>query len=418
MYYADKIVDVRFWTRQTIQTGANQPVSTDTYLRPSPQQHNQRVGQSVKGWVDLIANRRDATSDYIHETWDSNSNEGSIQFNYLYKVTNTVVASALVGNLTMFDTWPSLYSGDISKINDAALTQFLSRAYRAQTSFQGGVFLGELKEAVHMIRHPLDSLVNGMLDYLKALRRRKGRGRKSASAMLKMISGTWLEYVFGWGPLLSDIDAGAKALARAVTYRAPTEHVVGSASKTERTIGSQRIFSPDNQYLYYWYRPVTNWTVEVKYEGGVYAYPQGNAGTLADFGLGFQSFAPTVWELIPFSFLVDYVSNVGQFIEALSFCQSDLIYCSRIVTSKCQMTPGGFDRQNNIETDTNFKILLEQCNFGNTMLKGSSYTRSRVVPGTLIPSLGFTLQNLNFRRGANIGALGAAAASTSKFLRN
>jgi hypothetical protein len=390
-------------------------------LEVSPLKFNYRAGISNKNHKILIARRLSASTSFGAESWKVTKVPGLVQFDYKYNVLDRTYYNRISGDLTRFTTWPALYSGDISDIDDVARTQFLSRCYRAQHSFQGGVFLGELKEAVHMIRHPLDSLVNGMSDYLKALRRRKRRGIGHGRRLKDMIANTWLEYVFGWGPLLNDIDSGAKALARAIAYRAPTEHVTGSAKKSFQVHGSlEDIFSPDGSYMFVSYKPITSYQVSVKYEGGVYAKNGGNGAVanLSDFGVDFQSFLPTVWELIPYSFLVDYVSNVGQFIEALSFALSDLIYATQSVSSSVIRTAGDWDISNNIEHDDSFKILNQQFNPGSAKLEGRSFIRSDVISSIGLPSLTITLENLNFRRGANISALGAAAASTSRFLNH
>jgi hypothetical protein len=43
------------------------------------------------------------------------------------------------------------------------------------------------------------------------------------------------------------------------------------------------------------------------------------------------SFLPTVWELIPYSFLIDYFTNIGEIIEGWSSLLTRLAWCNRTV---------------------------------------------------------------------------------------
>ncbi|DAD51846.1 TPA_asm: maturation protein [ssRNA phage Esthiorhiza.4_2] len=422
MYYSNKPVSAYFYRER--QTFTDLDPTVQKYFEnwtASPDKFNSRSGGSSKDWKRAIAQRISASTGYSVEHWEVEKEPGYCIFDYTYKVTGRTYYNRILQDLTGFTNWPPFYAGDISDIDDQARTQFLSRCFRAQHTFQGGVFLGELREAVHMIRHPLDSLVGGMQQYLNALRRRKRKGIGHGRRLQKMIADTWLEYVFGWGPLLSDIDSGAQALANATTYRAPTKHVIGSAKKSEVVHGTYSdVISPDNQYYFVSYKPITKTEVEVKYIGGVYAKAGGDgiSSNLADFGVDMRSFLPTLWELIPYSFLVDYISNVGQFVEGLSFMTSDLIYVTRTLKSTTERWASGFQTQNNIQHDDSFLIRNELFVPGSSRMAGSLYQRNDVLSSIGLPSLAFTLENLNFRRGANISALGAAAAATSRHLNS
>jgi hypothetical protein len=52
--------------------------------------------------------------------------------------------------------------------------------------------------------------------------------------------------------------------------------------------------------------------------------------------LGFRldEFVPTLWEVLPWSFLVDYFSNVSEIISAATYVNSNLAYCSKTVVTE------------------------------------------------------------------------------------
>jgi hypothetical protein len=381
-----------------------------------------RSGESVPGFKISIRNRTDATSGFSHYTYEAKSVPGRVVYRYKYKPTGYTMDSYIDGSCVWLTNWPAFTGSLLGQIDDLARTKFLSKCYRAQTSFSGGIFLGELTKTIRMIRNPLNALVSSInSNYLSRLRRRRssivGRGRKGA----RVIANTWLESVYGWAPLLADIDDGAKALANLVNYRAPVKHVVGMETNNRKDVFSIATgMSPDGSYFFIDTFGVEEELVTVKYSAAVKARfgGSGPAAALADFGLTMRNFAPTVWELIPYSFLVDYFSNVGECIEALSFCVSDLVYCSRVVKATSISRSLNHNEYDNLVGHDEFQILEKSVNLGSTELKSRRYLRTNPLKdGTqLIPALGFKLGGLSPKKQANLAALAVSAATTSRLL--
>lgn len=124
----------------------------------------------------------------------------------------------------------------------------------------------------------------------------------------------WLELQMGWKPLLFDLDSAAKAIADYVERKPPDLCKVSGRGGRERK--TKTIFPATTQ----WFagESVVNDTNEcqvVLY----YTFNDRTVATAKKFGL--TTVLPTIWELVPFSWVVDYVIGVGEFLENLTAYQ-------------------------------------------------------------------------------------------------
>lgn len=212
-----------------------------------------------------------------------------------------------------------------------ASSKFLKRLKEVDTQFQGGVFFGEIAPTLRMLVRPFGTLRDGLKGYFSAAKRRVRLNRPNWRSVLR---DTWLEYSFGWQPLLADIkdaslaainlytDIRRRRISAVVTeeYELPTSVVRGYL---ENLMVYDVYFSNYVQY-------------SVKYYGGIVPLPNSDLGIpslkrIADASsFNLAAFIPTLWELIPYSFLIDYFSNIGQVLEAYSTDTSQLQYVSMV----------------------------------------------------------------------------------------
>lgn len=286
-----------------------------------------------------------------------------------------------------------------------ALAKFLNNARNALRTFSGGVFIGEIRETARAIRRPADAFRKGLSTYLSTVKKR-AKGLRGAHPIGKMAAGTWLEYMFGWVPLMHDIDDGMKALAE-LTYRPEYQRIQGVATEellqllsTEQYIFSGNIFSNVTRRIVE--------TGEERYYGEVRVrcpeYPL-NALASNSFGVGLDDFIPTVWELIPYSFLVDYFLNIGDILNAVSFPTANLTWCAHTTrgTSRYEMAGSYDERTTRNSMGAAYKDGY--ANPGRFVFETTRVHRVPVLRSELgVPSLQFQL-NLGAKRIANIGAL-------------
>ena len=118
----------------------------------------------------------------------------------------------------------------------------------------------------------------------------------------KDVSATWLELHFGWSPLCDDIHAAAKTLVE--DY--PDRDVRASASRSTQQTGS---YVPD-----VWTQNAAR-TYSCRIGAKVKVT---NPNLYLANQLGVLNPAAIAWELIPFSFVVDWFSSIGQVLNSLT----------------------------------------------------------------------------------------------------
>jgi hypothetical protein len=225
---------------------------------------------------------------------------------------------------------PSVTPGtpNFTSADAAALGQFYSSARDAISSMKGMTFLGEIAEVIHMIKHPGESLFKGVGSYLDQLK--KTNPRLPLRSRRKILSDTYLEYAFGWAPLVNDIKDAVKALTK-LGAKKEFIRVSGHGSSVVQmensTLPGSMIgsLSPTVESL------VTTGESSVRYYGavkGTASVPRTTA-VLNQFGFKLDEFIPTAWELLPWSFLIDYFTNIGDIVSATSFVNAQLAWCSK-----------------------------------------------------------------------------------------
>lgn len=235
---------------------------------------------------------------------------------------------------TLGDQTPPVYhlpqeSAELHKrVQDGAAKKAFNRLRQLEHQFQGGVFLGEIVPTFRMLVRPFGTLRDSIGSYfskLKAARVQIDRSslspRDKTKKLRKVLADTWLETSFGWQPLLSDVKDAAIALAR---YYADGTTLRLKAHMTDKEQSRGPINQASRNLMVY----QTFYTSELKYTvvyyGNLWPLPNGDKGlhslhrcvSLSGFDL--RSFIPTLWELLPYSFLVDYFTNIGDIISAYS----------------------------------------------------------------------------------------------------
>jgi hypothetical protein len=278
----------------------------------------------------------------------------------------TIYRTYIVGDLVTaggptLPDW-SLTGTDTKARNQAAI-QFLKKVRQVQVGFSTPTFLGELRQSLHMIRHPAESLRNVAIDpWLHKARFLKARNPKSWKSML---GGAWLEYAFGWSPLINDVNSAYKAYKALLNQRHKVpvraygivEYLVPA-----RCLYNKPVPMPGNSSIGARLdcRAIEKYIVI--YKGKVVRTTDTTLpSVLTLFGFDALEWVPTAWELLPWSFLIDYFSNIGDVITAGCAFRSTIAWANS--TSVRTRSVESALRIDSAQTDLNYPKYVDSGGF-------------------------------------------------------
>lgn len=218
---------------------------------------------------------------------------------------------------------PAVLSGTYDSDADAIAKSKLFKHYdQERRLFDGATFIAELGDTIRMVKNPafalrraVDAWSNRAALLNRGLYVTQRRHSATKHAVQKALAGEWLEWQFGVAPLVNDIANGAKALEEFPFYR----HRVlitgkGAVQKSVHNPGTR------NERWWKWtYETVENQEWSVRYlmslDPSVTEKPRSFSEA---WGLKTRDFVPALWEWMPYSFLIDYFTNIGELIRAYS----------------------------------------------------------------------------------------------------
>lgn len=169
--------------------------------------------------------------------------------------------------------------------------------------FNASVFLGELPETVKMVSEPV-------LDVLRAYRHvRKGRFDKAvkifktrdpAFRVDRHASNAWLSLQYGWLPAISDAYAAAEAYD-AIVREKPFTYIRARSKATKNFPAAKSTYNVGAVTMY-----GIAVILKTTYKQSIWE------------SLGILNPAVLAWELLPFSFVLDWAYDIGSWLELVT----------------------------------------------------------------------------------------------------
>lgn len=224
---------------------------------------------------------------------------------------------------------------------DKCVIGFLEKVGEVSQKFSSGTFAGELRQTLGMLKSPFRSLQRHLGSYITRVEKRafmriripgspELARRRRIQHRNRVVSETWLEYSFGLRPLLHDINDATAALVSLSEVKPTWERI--SYTVVDKRVRDRYVISPtfSTNLFGVSFNIIEEESLLVRLIGAVSVDPTFQ-GKLDAFGLNILDVAPTIWELIPYSFLIDYFANVGGLVSALSTRQTGVRWKMRTV---------------------------------------------------------------------------------------
>lgn len=268
--------------------------------------------------------------------------------------------------------YPAAWSGWTSLKADArnrAQRKVIDRLKNQKVNL--GQFIGEFGQARKMFTSTASKIANAALQLkrfnvrgaLKALtyevdhetyrrlvssaRDAKIKGKSGA----RYLADNWLQYQYGWKPLLQDTFGACELAYDGIK----SGGIIHTASALSRAAADERITPHNDDSSTLWHK--YSWRVEARYN---IRYRVTNPGLMTSSSLGLLNPLSLAWELLPYSFVVDWFVDVGSFLNNLD------------ATSGLEFDSGSYS--------TNVSVIQEWAFRG----KGPYRTASNPYPGDMV----------------------------------
>lgn len=357
---------------------------------------NTYIGTDFPSHKEAIRRFQNATTSYtaIFQEWDTSPGtySESTQMNGSEKYWEDLVSGYNVSPLA----FGVADNNVVARVQSEALIKLRSEVRKSMTQASGPMFLLEARQAAQMIKSPAQALVKQILRYTSRLKR--DARRKD----LNFLADSWLEATYGWTPLIMEIKGLAQALGSMQVEPKQTFQATKSEQVALTPLSQTRTIGKCGRILEFRSGSVD---VSCRIKAGASASVVGPFGAARSLGQqsGFAwSEAPLVaYELIPYSFVFGYFSNIEGILSAPYSSAGNFSWIS--TTTKIVQTSTTTAHAVAIPNAT-YKLTSQSGGNAKLTAKRTTLTRS----GTL-PNAEFSFHLPGARASANLVALLAAA---------
>lgn len=261
-----------------------------------------KMGRIVLNDMSLtVSTNEPCEINFVAGPWSSWYHGGYEQ--YFGDFAGYIAASAQAGSVNI----------DTSNHFDRALAKAYAKMNSAPVL--GGEILSDLSKTLLMLRRPFSSSIT-LLN--KMLKKKRILLKSGTYTVTKAAAQAWLEYRYGWKPIILDCNSVADEVQK-MRLKIRPQRLVARASVR----GSGRTARDFDVAIYGTLRAIGNvvTSLEVAASAGVMyevkpsSLPQRMSRL---FGFRLTDVPATLWEITPWSFVVDWFTNVGDWIQAVT----------------------------------------------------------------------------------------------------
>lgn len=191
-----------------------------------------------------------------------------------------------------------------TRYNDAAAIQKLYDLL-AENKAQMAVTFAERQKTIDLVADKLEKVFRAYRDVKKGNPNRAARrlGIKSHRPRSKQASGQWLELQYGWKPLVSDVYT-------MLNFNTPIRNSIFGVGKMNETLSYDKsLYGIGKFKINASYRSIVKYGADVHVSDPALAFSQRS---------GLLNPAIVAWELMPFSFVIDWALPIGDYLDNLT----------------------------------------------------------------------------------------------------
>lgn len=274
-------------------------------------QDARRIQTLNPDWAVLIQKRKDASGYYFRRAIEFRNRSVDQYSRFWHPGRNAWVEdSGLIYPVLISGSFLSgVNESDDPSLKDLALKRLKRKLGDRANQMNVLIPLAEIRQ----MRGLITSLAFSATDLVKALIEVKRSKGKSA---VQYASHLWLTWSFGVSPTLSDIAQLSSTINDVIAKRGGSHYTdFGSSVKTWKSSAknseSSTYFCNSTIYCELLHK------LSYRYAAG-YRTPLRSANdysVMSDFGLEWGSLPSTAWELVPFSWVVDYFTTAGEYLS-------------------------------------------------------------------------------------------------------
>jgi len=307
---------------------------------------NSRSGQRVESWQSKIKNGEFAASPYSTDRYRTLSKvPGEASAYRKANGSSYWVQQNFVGYQSAPGSFAHLVT--TTGVENTALGRILEKIRFEQHHADTMVALAEMGSTIRQFGAPASAILelsNRHLNRIEAqLRGIHGVQRKIK--FMEVVARSYLEYTFGLAPLIEDTRKIAEALARWKAEKEgdlpqPTHSDLTAVAKASSGSDAMGALQGGSPYNYLRWKTHTKYNTEVACKYTVRL----KHSLQADFGsndrllqlLGFDPmrWVPTLYEALPWTWLLDYFTNIGKIVEAGFTDTSHVAWIQKAVRSQ------------------------------------------------------------------------------------
>lgn len=294
-----------------------------------------RTGVNNPGWRLAVVRHQNASSGF--SAWKKTYQSGfgvdmCSWYDYRYINGKNVAVpqyEAETGALVYVNT-PGAFPDFPSDTADRARAKLYKDAVRAMNSMRVLTTIGELRETLRMLRNPGKALSDSIRDYLKRVT--KHARRAPVKSRKRIIRESYLEATFGWAPFIGDIRAAGSALNRRLDrWQGIYTRVSGLEIDRVHTVSPNWTSGIGGLVTKRRWDVETHASKLVRYYGEVRSVnPNPVLADMRLLGVTWEDLILTGWELVPWSFVMDYFTNIGDVLESWGIRDNDWAWLTSV----------------------------------------------------------------------------------------